>query len=803
LRNLQSFVLCLILAVGLAAARPAIYNMGAVHRFTPTAGDEVNSISFANGITIDTRTSEPALPAGLRLNAAAGQSAYCIVQFSGPFLRQWFRDLDRAGIKTFGYLPQYAVLARLSPDQRAYVASLPMVHWVGLFQPAYKLESGLLAATGTHKVVIMVMPGADPAPVQTEIATLGGTVNDVSTSSFGVTITATLAGADIAAVAQVPETYWMQEWSAPTVCNNSSQWVMQEGWRSSAPDDTSLAARPVWAHGVRGQHLILSTTDTGLNTGHNMFRDPSLPITPPGIWPDHRKLVAYKEFQGADAYESQYHGSHVACTVCGNDSVNGDSSYYDGMAKDARFYFTDVTDASGNFVIGTDFTALWDTVYLGRGLPDSLRPIKQHSGSWRWGNYNGTYLIQDASTDAYCWAHKDFMNIFAAGNEGQYGFRTIGNPSLAKNVLTIGATVHSVFSNAIADFSSLGPAQDGRIKPDVMAPGDTIYSAMNTGTNDYYEMSGTSMATPTANGTVGLMRCYLSEGYYPTGSAMPANRITYISSALLRSMAIASADPNIGSYTVPDSNIGWGRIDAESVLYFTGDSRKLIIIDDTFGVATGEYKEMQFHVASAMPLRVCLAWTDTAAAPNANPTLVNDLDLTLTSPTGTVFKGNKYTSGQSTPNPTNRDSINSEECARVNVPDTGTWTLRVSGHNVKTARKQTFAWTATGGFDASGGIAEALSLPAAFSLDRVVPNPTSGRTSIRYGLPRFAAVDISVYSTAGTLVHRIAAGNQNPGWHEAAWDGNDSHGRRVSAGVYLIRLEAGTLMTTHKLVVQR
>jgi hypothetical protein len=910
LRSLRFVVICVLLAVGMAAARPAHYSMGPAHRFEPTAGDEASFISFANDITIDTRTGEPALPAGLKLAQAADQSQYYIVQFTGPFLRQWFRELDRSGIKTFGYLPNYAVLAQLTPDQRQLVAALPMVRWVGLFQPAYKLESGLLDATGTRKIVIMVMPEADQNPVTAEIAALGGTVDDVTSSSFGITITATLNGADIAAVARLQETFWVQEWSEVTVCNNTSQWVMQGGWQASSPPDTSMTARPVWRNGVHGQGVILSTSDTGMNTGHNMFRDTALPITPPGIWPNHRKVVAFKLYQGASASEVTYHGSHVNGSVAGSDSAAGGTSSYDGMAKDARIYFVDLTNSGGSFVIPTDFTTLWDTIYFGRGLPDSVRPIKQHSGSWRWSNTQGTYKIQDASSDAFCWAHKDFLNIIAAGNEGSSA-KTLGNPSIAKNILTIGATDRGTLSNAIADFSSRGPTQDNRIKPNVMAPGVDIWSVLNTGTNGYSQMSGTSMATPTANGAVGLMRCYLQEGYYPTGSPVQGDRISYITSALLRSMAMASADPNIGSYTIPSMDIGWGRIDADSVLYFTGDLRKLIIADDTTGIATGEYKEQQFHVDSAIPLRVCLAWTDTAAAPNANPTLINDLDLTLTSPNATVYKGNKYTSGQSTPNPTGRDSINVEECARVNAPDTGTWTIRVSAHNVATARKQGFAWTISGAVepvinetndvgasaiiapvdtvDTGGvvtpravvhnfgtveetfltrltigagytdtitatlgagltdtltfadwtanpagtfaarcttelagddnpandivtdsvvvypfaGIEEGKSLPAVFSLDRVLPNPTGGHASVRYGLPAPAAVKLSVYSAAGTLVRTIAAGTQNPGWYAAAWDGTDLRGRKVGTGVYLVRLETGTFASTRKLVVQR
>jgi len=909
LRSLRLAVLCLFFVVGLAAARPAHYSMGPAHRFDPAAGEEANFVSFANGIVIDTRAGDPALPAAFTFEPTAEESRYCIVQFTGPFLEQWFRDLKREGIRTFGYLPHYAVLARLTPEQEAYVASLPMVRWVGLFQPAYKVESGLLDATGTRKVVVMVMPGADPSPVTAQVAALGGTVEGLTSSSFGTTFTATLDGGDIAALARVPETFWVQEWSEGSFANNSSQWVMQGGWQSSAPPDTSMAARPVWRNGVRGQGIILSATDTGLNTGHDMFRDLDLPVTPPGIWPEHRKVVAYKKYQGADASEGQYHGSHVAGSVCGNDSATGGSSYYDGMSRDARYYFVDVT-SGWNFLVPEDQTPLWDTVYLGRGLPDSLRPIKQHSGSWRWGNTQGTYKIQDASSDAYCWLHKDFLNIIAAGNEGS-GSKTLGNPSIAKNILTIGATERGTGSKNIAGFSSRGPTQDNRIKPNVVAPGVDIWSARNTGTNSYEEMSGTSMATPTANGTVGLMRCYLQEGYYPTGSPVSGDRISYISSALLRSMAVASADPNVGSYTVPSYHIGWGRVDADSLLYFAGDTRRLIITDDTAGIGTGEYKQQQFRVNSAIPLRVCLAWTDTAAAPNANPTLINDLDLTLTSPTATVYKGNKYTSGQSTPDPTGRDSLNVEECARVNAPDTGLWTIRVSAHHVATTVEQAFAWTISGDVEPvfsethdvgvtaivaptdsvdtgavvtprvvvhnfgtseetfltrlaigaaytdtvtatiaagtadtltfaawtanpsgayavrcttelagdddptndiaadsvvvrpSAGISEGRGLPLMFSLDQVVPNPTGGRTSIRYGLPGPAAVKLSAYSAAGTLVRTIAVGTQNPGWHMAVWDGRDSRGHKVGAGVYLLRLEAGAFTSTRKLVVER
>uniref|UniRef100_A0A7C4GAX3 T9SS type A sorting domain-containing protein n=1 Tax=candidate division WOR-3 bacterium TaxID=2052148 RepID=A0A7C4GAX3_UNCW3 len=693
--RILSVTALLLATLPVSAAIPAShYNMGPAMRFAPESGEEAFRITFSNGYAIDTRVGEPQLPAGLKLEGAAAAGQCHIVQFTGPVRQAWLRELHRLGIATFGYLPSYATLARLTPAQQDALGDLPFVRWTGLYQPAYKLEPGLTSAFGSIRLVLQLAPDANPEPTIQAVSDLGGTVDLVVTDGGAPTIELTADGRDIPALARLADVLWIQAWSAPELCNSNCQWVVQSGWRATAPPDTSLAARPVWANGVRGRGVILSTTDTGLNTGHDQFRDPALSITPPGVWPDHRKVVAFKLYQGASASESPYHGSHVTGTVGGDDSIVGGTSFHDGMARDARLYFVDLTSASGSFVIPTNFYSLWDTVYNGYGLPDSVRPIKQHSGSWGWSNSSGTYLIQDASTDAFGWAHPDFLNIMAAGNESST--RRIRNPGIAKNVLTVGATQNGTSSNAIASFSSRGPTQDGRLKPNVCAPGVDLYSARNTGTNTYTNMSGTSMATPAVNGTVGLMRCYLQEGYYPGGTPNPADRISYISAALLRAMAQVSADPNIGSYTPPDNNIGWGRINADSVLYFAGDTRRLLLADDTFGLATGEYKESFFRVQSAIPLRVCLAWTDTAAAPSANPTIVNNLDLELLSPSGVQFRGNRYTSGQSTPNPTTWDSINVEECCRVNSPDTGLWRIRVYARNVATARKQGFGWAITG-----------------------------------------------------------------------------------------------------------
>jgi hypothetical protein len=220
----------------------------------------------------------------------------------------------------------------------------------------------------------------------------------------------------------------------------------------------------------------------------------------------------------------------------------------------------------------------------------------------------------------------------------------------------------------------------------------------NGGTqNGYQLMSGTSMAAPATNGCVGLCRSYLRKGYYPSGTATPADSWGYVSSAILRAMILVSADPNVESYVVPSDRIGWGRIDLDSVLFFAGDTRKLLAYDDTTGLTTGDYSDFAFDVNdSTMPLRVAVVWTDTAAASGANPALINNLDCQLTAPNADFYKGDLYDSGQSILNPSGDfDNKNPLEMFRVNQPDSGRWTLRVSAQNVVT-ELQPYAVVITG-----------------------------------------------------------------------------------------------------------
>jgi hypothetical protein len=90
----------------------------------------------------------------------------------------------------------------------------------------------------------------------------------------------------------------------------------------------------------------------------------------------------------------------------------------------------------------------------------------------------------------------------------------------------------------------------------------------------------------------------------------------------------------------------------------------------------------------------------------------------------------------------------------------------------------------------------------AFSLDQILPNPTGGRSSIHFAVPRSIHVSLNVYSSTGTLVATLRNSPLLPAHYSVAWDGVDLSGRKVGTGVYLVRLEAGTFSATRKLVVQ-
>ena len=274
------------------------------------------------------------------------------------------------------------------------------------------------------------------------------------------------------------------------------------------------------------------------------------------------------------------HGTHVVGSILGEASVTTDPAAVanQGVAYKARVAFTDIGpgDSPGlavpNDLVNNFFNVDYDEV-RGGGHPaplpsSSLHPVHLHLTPTRgsgpsqgarihsnsWGANINAYTIPTRDVDEFMALRDDMLILFAAGNSGTDGPGSVGAPATCKNCVTVGASENSNSGGGrqdgnVAVFSSQGPGPGGSIKPDVVAPGFLITSANSNDPAECgrTEMAGTSMATPITSGNAALLRQYLLEGWYPSGTKGGSNP-KVPSGALMKAMLINSAVTLGGTY---------------------------------------------------------------------------------------------------------------------------------------------------------------------------------------------------------------------------------------------------------------
>lgn len=220
------------------------------------------------------------------------------------------------------------------------------------------------------------------------------------------------------------------------------------------------------------------------------------------------------------------------------------------------------------------------------------------------------------------------------------GFETIGFDAVAKNVITIGSVTDAVTGGVrdpskavISSFSACGPTDDGRIKPDVVANGDALYSSLGGSNTGYGTYSGTSMATPNAAGSSALLIQQYS-GFFP-GQAMRAST--------LKGLLIHTADDrgNPG----PDYKYGWGLVNVQAAADLIRDhyafpaKQRVTESQLTTSIIT---RTQSFVWDGVSQISATLCWTDPAAAAlttsdSRSTRLVNNLNLKIIAPNGSQF----------------------------------------------------------------------------------------------------------------------------------------------------------------------
>jgi hypothetical protein len=664
----------LVLAITLGLGYEGLYGVirgGTIHQFTPQSYGNADWLYFSNGIEFNVREGEPELPENLTLD----KSNYYIVHCAGPVYPEYVRIFESAGAKAYSYVPNYAFVVKMDEIIKNEILNLEFVDWVGIYHPAYKIsgQKEFQILQGMQKVTILLYPDAQLDEVVRLLQDIGARIDDTAQSKWDQLINCEIDLTHIPEIAKIEEINWIEPWHKMELHNDNVQWIVQTGTSGN---------RRMWDMGITGDGELLSTCDSGMRTSHYAFRNTTSGwITTWGDYPTDRKIIAYHPANtlGAgyadfgDEANIYYHGTHTGGTACGNDDIMGDPSARDGVAIDSRIYFLDGGGSNGGIYLYPNLNDLFALPYTG----NAAGSVKIMSNSWG-SSVNGAYTASAAQVDQFMWDHQDFLLFFSNGNDGPAG-GSVGSPATAKNCVSVGGCRNGTYYTQIYGSSSRGPTQDGRYKPTIITPGQGVYSAYGGTDNTYWSMDGTSMSSPGAAGAGVLVRDYFKDGWYPSGSATASDTFSP-SAALVKAVLVNCADPYITGYTsVPNNNIGWGRVDLDSVLYFSGDTRKLAIVDEETGLSTGQYIEYTYNVSSSSePLRVTLVWTDYPAATSANPTLVNDLNLTVIDPSSNQYKGNVYSGGQSVMGGS-YDALNVEECARINSPATGDWTIRVDG----------------------------------------------------------------------------------------------------------------------------
>jgi hypothetical protein len=215
-----------------------------------------------------------------------------------------------------------------------------------------------------------------------------------------------------------------------------------------------------------------------------------------------------------------------------------------------------------------------------------------------------------------------------AGISSNNGYDIISTYGNAKNILTVGA-VEPIANGyktpadvKISSFSSWGPTDDGRIKPDIVGNGVALLSSIGTADDAYSSYNGTSMAAPNVSGSLNL----LQEHYHNTYG-------TFMRAATLKGLAIHTAD-EAGNAPGPDYVYGWGLLNTEKAARMISNAGSNLINERT--LEQGEVYTFNVTASGAGPLMVTIAWTDVegqvipagpSALNNRTPRLVNDLDV--------------------------------------------------------------------------------------------------------------------------------------------------------------------------------
>jgi hypothetical protein len=651
-------------------------------------------------------------------NARFKGSRLRLVQFAGPVKQAWMDELEAGGLEVIAYVPNNAYLVREDAKaadrlglamQNAQSRGEAFIQWEGDFKQDYKIHPKLIPLmTEDQEVKVAVQIAGtrdhgDAPDIRAVKKMASSIIADAYTVLNFTNLKITIPARRIAELAALANVVNIEAWSEPRLLDErASQIVAGELMNDGKEPKGSGYLNWLQARGLASRlDFAIDVTDTGVDRGsllaanlHPDFRDSS----------GQSRLIYARDYTSElDPSDAQGHGT-INLSIAGGYNVTADtrdSTGYNnglGVAPFASLGSSKIFQSSGRFDLTEPYSNLISAAYR-----DGAR-ISSNS----WGEAINEYSLDAQEYDTRVRdavpsqsGNQEMVICFAAGNSGT---RNIDSPSSAKNVISVAASENvrkggsdgcgvkdDQSDNAldIAAFSSGGPLDDGRFKPDICAPGTHVMGAASQspdfsatgvcGPDDetfyfpkgqtlYTWSSGTSHSTPIVAGGAALVRQFLlNRGENPSAAlikAMLLNTTTYMTGER------ASGD-------LPHPRQGWGLLNLGRL--FDNTPKILINQTQTFSdsgqefIFTGEVKD------STQPFRVTLVWTD-APGFSAFAPWSNNLDLEVVI-NGETYRGNNFQGSQSRPGG-EANSKDNVEGVWLPAGTTGNFAVRVRATNI-------------------------------------------------------------------------------------------------------------------------
>jgi hypothetical protein len=620
----------------------------------------------------------PAVSPALALPAEGG---VFLVQFKTVGLPEWRDALARLGAEVLNYFPHNAHLVRMDPGLASAVAGLEFVERVEPYHPAYRIERGLrewaLAPKDPSPRRLNVMAfdwGPDGKKrILAAAAPWGARAAQWYPSGHILELWADAAA--VVRLAALDDVMWIEEWSAP---ENDMDITRQD---SGA--DWLEATHGICGTGVRGEVL-----DSGLLQNH-------------------------QDFDGVVMHTSSIVDSHGTATygiVFGNGSRDGDGN------PQATSHLPSSTGCPSQGIFGY-YGAVTDRFAHTTDLKQAPYFASFQSNSW--GNALTTqYNSISHQMDDIIWR----LDIAITQSQSNNGNQLSRPQAWAKNIISVGGIRHLNTLTTTDDLwsgASIGPAEDGRIKPDVSYWYDSIFTTTSSSPTAYTSsFGGTSAATPMTAGALGLMVQMWSDNVWntnPTGGTVFERQPHF---STIKALLINNAwqYPFAGAaHNLTRVHQGWGKPNVRTAHERAARS---FIVDETVRLTVGQTVTYTINVLCTQAsgcsptvnrngeeLRVTLAYPDPPGTTSATQHRINDLSLRVVSPSGAVYHGNNgllagnYSTPGGAPN-----TIDTVENVLVRAAEAGNWTVEVRAAEINQdavpstpAVDSAFALVVTGG----------------------------------------------------------------------------------------------------------